>query len=35
MCTVINRNRKKKLDMKRVFAQGRFRRLEAAEADVK
>jgi methyltransferase-like protein 6 len=29
MCTVINRNRKKKLDMKRVFAQGRFRRLEA------
>ena len=27
MCTVINRNRKKKLDMKRVFAQGRFRKL--------
>jgi methyltransferase-like protein 6 len=26
MCTVINKNRKKKLDMKRVFAQGRFRR---------
>jgi methyltransferase-like protein 6 len=24
MCTVINKNRKKKLDMKRVFAQGRF-----------
>ena len=26
MCTVINKNRKKQLDMKRVFAQGRFRR---------
>ena len=26
MCTVINRNRKKQLDMKRVWVQGRFRR---------